>query len=77
PQVTLNTNHFNLDVGGFAGFFGGDEAVSAMETVHLYRARRWTGWFNSPGSYSVGRHYGQLANSRFWNGMFPGPTIEP
>jgi hypothetical protein len=77
PIVTLNTNHFSLDVGGFAGFFGGDEAVSAMETVHLYRARRWTGWFNSPGSYSVGRHYGQLANSRFWNGMFPGPTVEP
>jgi hypothetical protein len=41
--ITLNRDHFNLDVGGFAGFFGGDEAVSAMETVHLYRARRWTG----------------------------------
>ncbi|KAG2343635.1 hypothetical protein BDR05DRAFT_865812, partial [Suillus weaverae] len=77
PTVTLNTNHFNLDVGGFAGFFGGEEAVSAMETVHLYRARRWTGWFNTPGSYSVGKHYGQLANSRFWNGMFPGPSQEP
>ncbi|KAG1805715.1 uncharacterized protein BJ212DRAFT_1283372 [Suillus subaureus] len=77
PTVTLNTNHFNLDVGGFAGFFGGEEAVSAMETVHLYRARRWTGWYNSPGSYSVGKHYGQLANSRFWDGMFPGPNAEP
>ncbi|KAG2069279.1 hypothetical protein BDR04DRAFT_1021897 [Suillus decipiens] len=77
PTVTLKTNHFNLDVGGFAGFFGGEEAVSAMETVHLYRARRWTGWFNSPGSYSVGKHYGRLANSRFWNGMFPGPNTEP
>ncbi|KAG1864611.1 hypothetical protein C8R48DRAFT_601717 [Suillus tomentosus] len=77
PPVTINTDHFSLDVGGFAGFFGGDEAVSAMETVHLYRARRWTGWFNSPGSYSVGRHYGRLANSRFWDGMFPGAHIEP
>ncbi|KAG2135720.1 uncharacterized protein EDB93DRAFT_821448 [Suillus bovinus] len=77
PEVTLNTKNFNLDVGGFAGFFGGEEAVSAMQTVHLYRARRWTGWFNSPGSYSVGKHYGQLANSRFWDGMFPGPNIEP
>jgi hypothetical protein len=36
----LNADRFSLDVGGFAGFFGGDEAVSAMETVHLYRARR-------------------------------------
>ncbi|KAG2129010.1 hypothetical protein DEU56DRAFT_502899 [Suillus clintonianus] len=77
PTVQLNTNHFNLDVGGFAGFFGGEEAVSAMETVHLYRGRRWTGWFNSPGSYSVGKHYGQIASSRFWNGMFPGPANEP
>ncbi|KAG1830332.1 hypothetical protein EV424DRAFT_1315623 [Suillus variegatus] len=77
PPVTINTDHFSLDVGGFAGFFGGDEAVSAMETVHLYRARRWTGWFNSPGSYSVGRHYGRLANSRFWDGMFPGANIDP
>lgn len=77
PEVTFNTNHFNLDVGGFAGFFGGEEAVSAMETVHLYRGRRWTGWFNSPGSYSVGKHYGQIANSRLWNGMFPGPNVEP
>ncbi|KAG1806315.1 uncharacterized protein HD556DRAFT_1225348 [Suillus plorans] len=77
PPVTINTDHFSLDVGGFAGFFGGEEAVSAMETVHLYRARRWTGWYNSPGSYSVGRHYGRIANSRFWNGMFPGPNIEP
>ncbi|OJA18663.1 hypothetical protein AZE42_10099 [Rhizopogon vesiculosus] len=77
PIVTLNTNHFSLDVGGFAGFFGGEEAVSAMETVHLYRGRRWTGWFNSPGSYSVGKRYGQLANSRLWDGMFPGPNEEP
>ncbi|KAG2105123.1 uncharacterized protein F5147DRAFT_703239 [Suillus discolor] len=77
PPVTIDTDNFSLDVGGFAGFFGGEEAVSAMETVHLYRARRWTGWFNSPGSYSVGKHYGRLANSRFWNGMFPGPNIEP
>ena len=76
-KVTLNTHNFNLNVGGFAGFFGGEEAVSAMETVHLYRARRWTGWFNSPGSYSVGKRYGQLANSRLWDGMFPGPNEEP
>jgi len=75
--VALNRNNFNLDVGGFAGFFGGEEAVSAMETVHLYRARRWTGWFNSPGSYSVGKHYGRLAKSRFWDAMFPGHNDEP
>jgi hypothetical protein len=56
PTITLNRDHFNLDVGGFAGFFGGDEAVSAMETVHLYRARRWTGSFNSSGSFGVGKH---------------------
>lgn len=48
-----------------------------MATVHLYRGRRWLGWYNSPGSYTVAKKYGQLANSRFWDGLFPGPNPEP
>ncbi|KAG1735712.1 uncharacterized protein EDB91DRAFT_1250338 [Suillus paluster] len=48
---TLNVpTHFNLDTSGVAGFFGGDEAISAMAT---------------------------LANSRFWDGLFPGPNLTP
>jgi hypothetical protein len=73
----INTSSFSLDAAGVAGFFGGDETLSAMATVHLYRGRRWLGWYNSPGSYTVAKRYGQLANSRFWDGLFPGPNSEP
>ncbi|KAJ8593135.1 hypothetical protein M405DRAFT_811448 [Rhizopogon salebrosus TDB-379] len=70
-------SHISLDTSGVAGFFGGDEAISAMATVHLYRGRRWLGWYNSPGSYTVAKKFGQLANSRFWDGLFPGPNLTP
>jgi hypothetical protein len=76
-QIPINYSPFKLDAAGVAGFFGGDEALSAMATVHLYRGRRWLGWYNCPGSYTVAKKYGQLANSRFWDGLFPGPNPEP
>ncbi|KIJ69793.1 hypothetical protein HYDPIDRAFT_171800 [Hydnomerulius pinastri MD-312] len=76
-NAPLHNSHFNLDASGVAGFFGGDEAISAMATVHLYRGRRWLGWYNSPGSYTVAKRYGQLAKSRFWDGVFPGVNEEP
>jgi hypothetical protein len=76
-QDPLKDTHFTLDASGVAGFFGGDEAVMAMATVHVYEGRKWLGWFNSPGSYTVAKKYGQLANARFWRGLFPGVTVEP
>ncbi|KAG1735409.1 hypothetical protein EDB19DRAFT_1101664 [Suillus lakei] len=76
-NVPINQSNVNLDTSGVAGFFGGDEAISAMATVHLYRGRRWLGWYNSPGSYTVAKKFGQLANSRFWDGLFPGPNLTP
>ena len=76
-QIPINHSSFKLDTAGVAGFFGGDETLSAMATVHLYHGRRWLGWYNSPGSYTVAKKYGQLANSRFWDGLFPGPNAEP
>ncbi|KAI0749251.1 hypothetical protein C8Q80DRAFT_1218494 [Daedaleopsis nitida] len=48
-----------------------------MATVHLFAGRRWTGWYNSPGAYEVAKQYGQIANSRFWDGLFPGAKCEP
>ena len=63
---------FTLNTAGVAGFFGGEEAISAMATVHLYEHRRWLGWFNSPGSYTIAKGFGRMANSRFWDGLFPG-----
>ncbi|KAF8435745.1 hypothetical protein L210DRAFT_3408593 [Boletus edulis BED1] len=68
---------FNLNTAGVAGFFGGEEAISAMATVHLYEKRRFFGWFNSPGSYTIAKRFGRMANSRFWDGLFPGPNDSP
>lgn len=76
-RIPLKSSTFSLDSSGVAGFFGGDEAVSAMGVVHLYEGRRWLGWYNAPGSYEIARKYGQLARARFWDGLFPGPNVEP
>ncbi|KAF9232788.1 hypothetical protein BU15DRAFT_54634 [Melanogaster broomeanus] len=73
----LNESSFTLDTSGVAGVFGGDEAVSAMATVHVYENRRWLGWYNSPGSYQIARRYGLLAKSRLFDGLFPGVQTNP
>jgi hypothetical protein len=73
----LADSKFTLNSAGVAGFFGGKEAISAMATVHLYEGRRWLGWFNSPGSYTIAKRFGRMANSRFWDGLFPGPNDSP
>lgn len=73
----LQHPQFNLDSSGIAGFFGGDEAISAMETVHVYQGRKWLGWYNPPGSYLVAKTYGRLANSKLWNTIFPGARSDP
>ena len=75
--IPLQDTKFTLDASGVAGFFGGDEAISAMATVHLFKGRKWLGWYNSPGSYTVAKRFGQLAASRFWDGLFPGPNETP
>ena len=77
PTLPLDNSHFTLDTSGVAGVFGGDEAVSAMATVHVYENRRWLGWYNSPGSYQIARRYGLLARSRFFDGFFPGVHTDP
>ncbi|CCM02452.1 uncharacterized protein FIBRA_04551 [Fibroporia radiculosa] len=77
PQIPLSDAKFTLDASGVAGIFGGDEAVSAMATVHVYQGRKWLGWYNSPGAYEISKRYGQLAKSRLWSGLFPGPGTDP
>jgi hypothetical protein len=76
-KVPLEGKRFQLDSSGVAGFFGGDEAISAMATVHVYEGRKWLGWYNSPGSYTVAKRYGRLARSRFWSALFPGIHVDP
>lgn len=73
----LKDTKFTLDASGVAGFFGGEEAISAMATVHLFKGRKLLGWYNSPGSYTIAKRFGQLAASRFWDGLFPGPNETP
>ena len=77
PTLPLDKSNFTLDTSGVAGVFGGDEAVSAMATVHVYENRQWLGWYNSPGSYQIARQYGRLARSRFFDGFFPGVHTDP
>ncbi|KAG2060274.1 hypothetical protein BDR06DRAFT_927018 [Suillus hirtellus] len=76
-NLPLKKTSFTLDTSGVMGFFGGEEALSAMSTVHLYRGRHLLGWYNSPGSYTVAKKFGQLAKSRLWDGIFPGPNPTP
>ncbi|KAI6097545.1 hypothetical protein EDD16DRAFT_1072961 [Pisolithus croceorrhizus] len=73
----LHNAHFSLDTSGVAGVFGGEEAVSAMATVHVYEHRKWLGWYNSPGSYEIAKRYGRLAKSKFFDGLFPGVHTDP
>ena len=77
PTIPLKHSSLNLDISGVAGFFGGDVAVSAMATVHVYPGRKWLGWYNTPGSYEIAKRYGQLGRTRFWDGLYPGVNVEP
>ncbi|KIJ36777.1 hypothetical protein M422DRAFT_179050, partial [Sphaerobolus stellatus SS14] len=76
-KTPLQHSSFSLDVSGIAGFFGGEEAFAAMTSVHLFRGRRWLGWYNSPGSFYVSKKYGILARSRVWDGLYPGVNVDP
>ncbi|KIJ07530.1 hypothetical protein PAXINDRAFT_182453, partial [Paxillus involutus ATCC 200175] len=73
----INETTYKLDLSGVVGLFGGDNAVAALQTIHLYEGRRWAGWYNYPGTTTVSRHFGQMANSRFWDSLFPGPNESP
>ncbi|KAF9069798.1 hypothetical protein BDP27DRAFT_1293488 [Rhodocollybia butyracea] len=75
PPLTKTT--FTLDTSGIAGFFGGEEAVTAMSTVHFFSGRWLLGWYNSPGSYTIARCYGRLAKGRLWRGLFLGDGSDP
>jgi len=73
----LDATSFNLDTSGVVGVFGGEQAVSAMGTIPLYRNWKYLGWYNSPGSYEIAKRYGGLAKSRFFDGLFPGSRTDP
>ncbi|KAI0741031.1 hypothetical protein C8Q76DRAFT_209631 [Earliella scabrosa] len=68
---------YSLPISGVAGFFGGEVAIAAMSTVHIYRGRKWLGWYNSPGSHEIAQRYGVVANWRLWDGLYPGVNDDP
>jgi hypothetical protein len=72
----LNGSKFSLDFSGVAGFFGGDVAVNAMSTVHIYKGRKGLGWYNMPGSWEMAKNYGRLCRSRLWNSIYPGDHLD-
>ncbi|THU77889.1 hypothetical protein K435DRAFT_73468, partial [Dendrothele bispora CBS 962.96] len=78
PQDILPQHpRFQLNSSGLAGFFGGDEAITAMNTAQYYRGRRFMGFYNSPGGFRMAKHYGRLAKSRIWRGFYPDVYLEP
>ncbi|THU77887.1 hypothetical protein K435DRAFT_738106, partial [Dendrothele bispora CBS 962.96] len=68
---------FQLNASGLVGFFGGDEAIAAMNTAQYYKGRRFMGFYNSPGGFRMAKHYGRLAKSRIWRGFYPDVYLEP
>ena len=72
----LDKSNFILDTSGVPGLCG-DEAVSAMATVHVCENRQWLGWYNSPGSHQIAKRYGRLAKSRFFDCFSPGFHTDP
>jgi hypothetical protein len=59
----FNPPRFSLDMAGVAGLLGGDNAVSAMATVHVYGDTRWLGWYNTPGSFQIAKRLSSFAKS--------------
>ena len=55
--------NFSLETSGALGLLGGDDAVSAIATTHLYGNRRWLGWYNAPGSFQLFKRLGLFARS--------------
>jgi hypothetical protein len=73
----LSDTKFSLNAWGVAGIFGGEETISALTLIPLYQGRRWFGWYNSPGSLEVARHFGRIAQSQFWARLIPHTTKSP
>jgi hypothetical protein len=76
-MIPLQNTSFKLDFSGVAGFFGGDEAIAAMTSVHMRGGTKWLGWYNFPGSAAIARKYGELSGSRLWRAFFPGAPGAP
>ncbi|KAI0362784.1 hypothetical protein OH77DRAFT_85709 [Trametes cingulata] len=73
-QHTINNA---LPTVAFAGFVGGDASASAHTAAYIYGRRSVPALYNSPGSYELGRRLGALLQSRFWDGLHGGASLDP
>ncbi|KAI6143362.1 hypothetical protein BKA82DRAFT_3984058, partial [Pisolithus tinctorius] len=62
PSPLANTK-FILDSASVAGLLGGEEAMSTVALAQIYDRRKWLGWYNTPGSYIIGKRFRRLAHS--------------
>ena len=73
PPLPLDKSpRFSLDMSGVIALIGGDDAVSAMATVHIYGDSRWLGWYNSPGSFQIAKRLRSFARSASFGSIFGG-----
>ncbi|KAH0840281.1 hypothetical protein J3R83DRAFT_1289 [Lanmaoa asiatica] len=75
PPFSLDKpSRLSLDMSGVAGLLGGDDAVSAMITVHVYGNRRWLGWYNTSGSIEIAERFRSFAKHASFSNIFSGNT---
>ncbi|KAI9569301.1 hypothetical protein HD554DRAFT_2171446 [Boletus coccyginus] len=71
PSLPLDRPpRFSLDIAGVVALLGGDDAISAMATVHVYGNRRLLGWYNSPGSFQIAKRLNSFARSASFHNIF-------
>ncbi|KAI6118278.1 hypothetical protein F5141DRAFT_1097485 [Pisolithus sp. B1] len=51
---------FNFSM-GVGGFFGGEATTSTVVSMLTGVRRGWLGWYDSPGSYAMGKRFRHLA----------------
>ncbi|KAI5985744.1 hypothetical protein EDD15DRAFT_1621722 [Pisolithus albus] len=62
-SLPLANSDFVLNSTAVAGLLGGEDATSTVALTQIYDKRKWLGWYNSPGSYVMGKHFRRLARS--------------
>ncbi|KIK25139.1 hypothetical protein PISMIDRAFT_9732 [Pisolithus microcarpus 441] len=72
----LANSSFILQSASVAGLLGGEEATSTVALLQVSDKRRWLGWYNSPGSYVMGRRFRRLAHSATPE-VVSGPDCDP
>ena len=59
----LAKSKFALNALEFIGLLGGEEVISVLTMIPLYRGRRWLGWYNTPGSLDIARRLVEVGSS--------------